>query len=90
MPRTVTLRGWYWLNGKGYDWEGHDGHNFTLQTNLEYERMNSSLDLYLKVAKDGQLFSCRGRAFQSLGAICFMDLVSEWLTKTSLFTPLVK
>ena len=75
---------------RGYCLREQDLQDFTSQTNFEYDRMNSSLDLFLKTAMDGQFFICRGRAFQTLGAICFMDLVSEWLTNMSLFTPLVK
>ena len=78
------------MSRRGYYLGEQDLHDFTLQTNFEYDRMNSSLDLFLKTAIDGQFFICRGKAFHILGAICCMDLISEWLTKMSLFTPLVK
>ena len=51
--------------------------------------MRLSLDFSLKVAIEGHIFKLVVRAFQNLGAIDLMDLVSEWQTYILVLKPLV-
>ena len=67
----------------------HDGQGLRLQANSEYDRMNPVLDLFLKDEMDGELFRSGGKAFQIIGAKCFIDRESERLMYMSLLAPLV-
>ena len=83
--------GWYHVGiALGIVRTEHDWQGLRTQENFEYERIKSTFELSLNYAIDGQRLRLEGRAFQVFGAICFMDLVSEWLTNMFLFVPLVK
>ena len=66
-----------------------DGQVRTLQTNPEYGWSRSSLDQPLKEAIEGDTLSFGGSRFHTLGAMDFIDLLSEWLTKRLLLAPRV-
>ena len=73
-----------------YREEAHERQFRTLQVKSRYGISKSDLDFSLKVAILTDFFNVEEREFQYLGAMFFIDLFSEWLTKKLLLAPLVE
>ena len=70
--------------------EVHERQLRTWHVKSRYGISRSNFDFSLKVPILADSFNGKEREFQYLGAMFFIDLLSEWLTKKLLLAPLVE